>query len=227
MELASNKNFKFIWLREEGKEEDISRRRCCLFPSRTEFCILCIHSQRSDSHITSIREEDAEYRGRVAMLSAVRQLWYWHRKRCSPIILDWRRGQFHRENQAMHFYFGMFVFHCAIQFPTFFFFFLWIQMTTTIQLIYFILLQSHMKFNLLPFYLLLLWQNFFVKSYLSSFPIWIGDYNRMVNFHPPNRFYKFSFSVIMKKLLRLLANDRAVFKCLISCTAWSILKQLI
>lgn len=76
-----------------------------------------------------------------------------------------------------------------------------------------------MKFNLLPFYLLLLWQNFFVKSYLSSFPIWIGDYNRMVNFHPPNRFYKFSFSVIMKKLLRLLANDRAVFKCLISCTA--------
>lgn len=216
-----------MWLREEGKEEDISRQRCCLFRSRTEFSILCIHSQRSDSHITSIREEDAEYRGRVAMLSAVRQLWHWHRKSCSPINLDWRKGQFLRENQAMHFYFGMFVFHCAVQFPTSSLFFLWLQMTTTVQLIHFMLLRSHMKFNLLPFYLLLLWQNFFVKSHLSSFPICIGDYNRMDNFHTPNRFYKFSFSVIMKKLLRILANDRAVFKCLISCTALSILKQLI
>lgn len=56
------------------------QQNAAYFRVQQNFPFLCIHSQRNDSCITALQEEDAEYRGRVSQLSGKRQPWFWHRE---------------------------------------------------------------------------------------------------------------------------------------------------
>lgn len=171
--LVSNKTEVSVAER-RGKGEVICKeKRACLdVECRVEMLLvsqqnslffLCIHSQRSDS---------------IIVLSAYRQLWYWVRRTCSPISLDWSRGQFQRKLNNAFFLFWCVCISLCSSFPHLFLFLKGHRLQLQLDSFYITLVPSEI---ILPFILFTASvAEVFVQSDLPRFPCALGIISRWV-----------------------------------------------